>query len=244
MGWEGVSLSKVGDYPVWTSQSSPFSSGPEAVPFVSCLVGSCIWESIAGASGFFEDASEPYDKKCTMSGGGSRSMAGDSVKHCHTIPHADLLIAQELYPPDYNVGLSQLNSSSPLSPTTTLHLTEPLLREGVLGATPEDCLPLSPKNSVGSDLDLLLLDPGIDLVPLTMDRGLNSSPPMMISPSSKSNVTIRRGKGRPRIKKRSISMQPHEGFLADGNFRDIPVTQALSRVLRVVEPSMGGTRLS
>lgn len=112
------------------------------------------------------------------------------------------------------------------------------MEEGVLGGSVEG-LPISPKNSMGSDLELLLLDPRINLVPLTMDRGNLSSSPVKISPSSKSNVTIRRGKGRPRIKKRSISSKSQEGNMAEGNFRDIPITQALDRVLRALDSSWG-----
>ena len=64
--------------------------------------------------------------------------------------------------------------------------------------------PLSPRNSIGSDLELVFQNPSANLVQLKIDMGCPASPLIHINPSSLSNIIIRKGKGRPRIKKKSI----------------------------------------
>ena len=67
------------------------------------------------------------------------------------------------------------------------------------------------------------------------------SPHRAISPDSRVNVTIRRGKGHPRSKKNSLSSYERGDGMEGGNFRDVLVTMELDRVLRALDPSKGGS---
>ena len=68
-----------------------------------------------------------------------------------------------------------------------------------------DAEPSSSKNFVSSDLDLLLLDQDAELVSIPVVKGGMASSPGFKCPTSTTNVTLRRGKGRPKIKKKSLS---------------------------------------
>lgn len=68
--------------------------------------------------------------------------------------------------------------------------------------------------------------------------GTAKSPPLIISPSSISNVMILRGTGRPKVKKKSLSSSVVNGFKDEDIFRDILVTFALDRVLTAINPKV------
>ena len=100
-----------------------------------------------------------------------------------------------------------------------------------------DAEPSSSKNSVGSDLDLLLLDQDAELVSIPVVKGGMASSPVFKCPTPTANVTLHRGKGRPKIKKKSLSQAGGIGIQDNEKFRDIPVNLALNRVLRALSPS-------
>lgn len=78
-----------------------------------------------------------------------------------------------------------------------------------------------------------------NLVLLVIDKRRLPSPPIDINLTSLSNVTVRKGKGRPRLKNKSIEGSGFGTDLNSGVFRDVPVTLALHRVLRALKPSSG-----
>ena len=120
-----------------------------------------------------------------------------------------------------DVCMNQSTESRPVSPSSVM-------------ASPDACP--SPRNSIGSDEELLLLDKVIELEPLRVDRGCPESPPIYISPSSRSNVTVQHGKDRPnRGRKKSVSDLLYG--IPDENFWDVPVSMEIGRVLRALTPT-------
>ena len=89
---------------------------------------------------------------------------------------------------------------------------------------------MSPHNSVGSDIECLLLNQEVALEPLIVKMGPHS-PSFIISPSSRSNVTVRRGRDKSKRKKKLALVSDLKDIPSESSFQDIPVSLAIGRVL-------------